>query len=170
MSVLAAVLMRGYQNDGASHALDQGRAQATVIEQMAIAPALSGADLSEGLSRAERERLRSATDLAIFHGSVVRLRLLSFAGTVSFSDDGRGRGAGPVDDPAFDAAANGVVDAHIVEAGPQSPATAIRVLQPVVAEASGRAVGVLGVYLPYEAIAAKVQSDTRATITRLAWG
>jgi len=170
VTLLAAVLMRGYENDGASHALDQGRAQAIVIEQMAIAPALSGADLSEGLSGAERERLRSATDLAIFHGSVVRLRLLSFSGAVSFSDDGSGRGASPVADPAFEAASNGLVDAQIVEAGPQSPSTAIRVLLPVVAESSGQAVGVLEVYLPHEAIAAKVESETRATITRLAWG
>lgn len=170
VSVLGAVLIRGYHHDGLSHALDQGRAQAAVIEQMAIAPAIGGADLSRGLSAAQRERLRSATDLAIFHGSVVRLRLLSFAGTVSFSDDGSVLGAVPVSDPAFRAAASGRVDAHIVGTDRQSSSAAIRVLQPVVAESNGQAIGVLEVYLPYDAIAAKVEADTRGAITRLAFG
>jgi len=169
VGVLGAVLVRGYHDEALSRGLDQGRAQAAVIVQMAIAPALSGADLSEGLTGAERARLASATDLAIFSGSVSRLRLLSFNGTVSFSDDGSVLGSVPVSDPAFRAAAAGRVDARIVEAGPQS-AAAIRVLQPVVAASSGQATGVLEVYLPYDAIAAKVQAETRDTITRLALG
>jgi diguanylate cyclase (GGDEF)-like protein len=170
VSVLGGVLMRGYRDDGLSHALDQGRAQAAVIEQMAIAPALRGADLSKGLSAPERDRLSSATDLAIFQGSVFRLRLLSFTGVVTFSDDGSVRGAVPASDPAFRAAASGVVDARIVEAGAQTSAAAIRVLQPVIAESNGQAIGVLEVYLPYEPIAAKVQADTRGTMTRLTFG
>ena len=170
VSLLGAVLMRGYHDDGLSHALDQGRAQAAVIEQMAIAPAIGGADLSHGLSTTERERLRSATDLAVFHGSVVRLRLLSFAGTVSFSDDGSVLGAVPVGDPAFRAATRGTVDARVVDFGRGPSFATIRVLQPVVAESNGQAIGVLEVYLPYAAIAAKVQADTRSTITRLALG
>ena len=169
VAVLGAVLVRGYHRDGLSHALDQGRAQAAVIEQMAIAPALSGADLSKGLSDHERERLRSATDLAIFHGSVIRLRLRSFGGAVAFSDDGRVVGAVPVTDPSFRAASAGKVDARVVEEGPDG-SPAIRVLQPVVAESNGHAIGVLSVYLPYDAIAAKVEADTRAAITRLALG
>ena len=169
VSVLGGVLIRGYHDEGLSRGLDQGRAQAAVIVQMAIAPALSGADLSEGLTRAERRRLASATDLAIFNGSVTRLRLLSFNGAVSFSDDGSVLGAVPVTDPAFQTAADGRVDARIVAAGPQS-AAAIRVLQPVVAASSGQATGVLEVYLPYDAIAAKVRAETRDTITRLALG
>jgi diguanylate cyclase (GGDEF)-like protein len=168
--VLGAVLMRGYHDDGLSHALDQGRAQAAVIEQMAIAPALGKADLAEGLSSDERAQLQSATDLAIFHGSVVRLRLLSFQGTVAYSDDGSILGALPVRDPAFRAAAAGRIDARIVDAGPQFSAAAIRVVQPVVAESNGQAIGVLEVYLPYDAIAAKVEADTRSTMTRLGVG
>jgi diguanylate cyclase (GGDEF)-like protein len=168
--VLGVVLMRGYHDDGVSHALDQGRAQAAVIGQMAIAPAIKGADLTEGLTPAERQRLSSATDLAIFQGSVIRLRLLTFAGDVSFSDDGSVRGAVPQSDPAFQTAASGAVDAQIIEVGTQTPAAAIRVLQPVIAESTGQAVGVLEVYLPYEPIAAKVRAESRGTIMRLALG
>jgi len=170
VGVLGFVLIRGYHDDGVSHALDQGRAQAAVISQMAIAPAIRGADLSEGLSASERHRLSSATDLAIFQGSVFRLRLLSFTGGVSFSDDGSVRGAVPASDPAFQTAASGAVDARIVEAGTQTSAAAIRVLQPVFAESTGEAAGVLEVYLPYEPIAAKVAADTRGTIMRLTFG
>ena len=47
---LGAVLLRGYQQQGEERGRDQGRAQAAVIEEMAIAPALSGDDLSGGPS------------------------------------------------------------------------------------------------------------------------
>ena len=50
--------------------------------------------------------------------------------------------------------------------GPSPPD--IRVLQPVIAAANGRAAGVLEVYLPYDAIATKVAAGTRDAIIRLA--
>ncbi len=165
---LGAVLVRGYHDDGLSHALDQGRAQAAVIEQMAIAPAIGGADLTRGLSRAERDRLSAATDLAIFHGSVVRLRLLAFDGTVSFSDNGSVLGTVPTADPAFRAAAAGRVSARVTD--PDTDAALIRVLQPVVAESNGQAIGVLEVSLPYDEVAAAVDQDTRGAVRRLAVG
>jgi len=169
VGVLGVLLVHDYQDGGLEHGRDQGRAQAAVILQMAIAPALSGLDLSEGLNKVERERLRSATDLAIFSGSVSRLRLRSFTGTVAFSDDDSVLGALPVSDPAFQAAAAGRTDVRIVDDEPQLSA-AIRVLQPVIAASNGQATGVLEVYLPYDAIAAKVQAETNRAITRLGLG
>src|SRR5665647_2544072 len=167
ISLIGAVLIRGYTDAGLQRGVDQGRAQAAVIEQMAIAPALRGADLSEGLNSDERERLQSATDLAIFKGSVSHLRLRSFTGVVEFSDDGSAQGAVPVSDPAFRAAAAGGTDVRIMEDQQQSPAD-IRVMQPVIAAANGRAIGVLEIYLPYDVIATKVQAGTREAIIRLA--
>jgi diguanylate cyclase (GGDEF)-like protein len=167
IGLLGAVLIDDYTDTGVSRAKDQGRAQAAVIEQMAIAPAIGGADLSQGLGDAARQRLHLATDLAIFHGSVNRLRLLGFDGTVSFSDDGSVLGAVPVNDPAFQKAAHGQVHTAIVGTGTGS---SIRVLQPVVAESNGRAIGVLELYLPYDEIAAKAQAATSAAIRRLAFG
>ncbi len=169
VSILGATLMRGYQDEELSRGLDQGRAQAAVIEQMAIAPALSTGDLSAGVTSAQRERLRSATDLAIFSGSVSRLRLRSLAGVVVFSDDGSVAGSVPVTDPAFRSAAAGRIDARILDHGPQSSA-AIRVLEPVISTSVGQVTGVLEVYLPYEEIAAKVQAETNRAIFRLALG
>ena len=167
ISLIGAVLVRGYDDAGLQLGRDQGRAQAAVIEQMVIAPALRGADLSAGLSADERERLQSATDLAIFKGSVSHVRLRSFTGAVEFSDDGTRHSVVPASDPAFRTAAAGGTDVRIMEDQQQSPAD-IRVLQPVIAAANGRAAGVLEVYLPYDAIATKVAAGTRDAIIRLA--
>jgi len=166
--VLGAVLARGYQQQGVEQGRRQGLAQAVVIEEMAVAPALRGVDLARGLTSSERARLASATDLAIFNGSVTHLRLRSFDGGVPFSDDGSVIGAVPVTDRAFVEAARGRTSADIVTVVDQ--VTAIRVLQPVIASSNGRAIGVLEVYLPYAAIADKVQADTRRTVLRLALG
>ncbi|WP_426563947.1 putative bifunctional diguanylate cyclase/phosphodiesterase [Angustibacter sp. McL0619] len=170
VAVLGAVLLHGYQDQGNARGRAQGQAQAAVIEEMAIAPALSGADLSKGLNDAERARLRAATDLAIFNGSVARLRLRSFSGAVSFSDDGSLDGGVPVDDRAFQRAASGHTDVRLVEDSRQAAGVTVRVLQPIVAAASGQATGVLEVYLPYEQIAKSVQADTRRTIWRVGAG
>ncbi|CAN5439770.1 hypothetical protein BH10ACT10_BH10ACT10_20980 [soil metagenome] len=170
VSILGLALTRGYHDGGRTQALDQGRAQAAVIEQMAVAPALGGADLAKGLTGRERQRLQSATDLAIFHGSVSRLRLLTFDGTVAFSDDGGVLGSVARDDLSFRAAIGGGVDARIVSVEPGLTGRSIRVLQPVIPEASGRAIGVLEVFLPYDEIAAQVAADTRKAIIRLALG
>src|SRR5919107_3353429 len=85
---LGLALVRSDQRAGLERGLAQGRAQASVIEQMAIAPALGRHDLASGLDADELARLQSATDLAIFSGSVSRLRLRDFDGQVVFSDDG----------------------------------------------------------------------------------
>lgn len=168
--LLGAVLMQGYQQEAVERGLDQGRAQAAVIEEMAIAPALSGHDLGRGLTTGERERLRSATDLAIFYGSVIRLRLRSFSGQVVFSDDGSTAGGVPTSTPAFRAAAVGRTDIAIVRDPDAAPGAVIRVLQPVITGASGQAAGVLELYLPYDKIAAHVQSQLRSTYWQLGIG
>src|SRR6476469_2165055 len=137
VAVLGAVLVRGYHDQALERGRDQGRAQAAVIDERAIGPALTGADLSGGLSDSERERLQSATDLALFHGSVSRLRLRSFSGAVAFSDDGSVLGAVSPTAPAFRKAADCGTDVRIVDDPQQAPGTTGRVLQPVIAAASG---------------------------------
>ncbi len=170
VTLLGVGLVSAFHDQALQRGRDQGRAQAAVIEEMAIAPALSGADLSRTLSGDESERLRSATDLAIFNGSVARLRLRSFTGSIAFSDDGSVLGAVPPSDPAFQAAAAGHTDVRIVTDSGLAAGRTIRVLQPVVAASNGQATGVLEVYLPYDTIAAAVAADTRATIWRLGAG
>jgi diguanylate cyclase len=165
--VLGFVLLRGYRHEAVDRALGQGRSQAAVIEEMAIAPVLDAGDLRDGLRPAERQGLLDATDLAIFSGSVVRLRVRSFSGRVVFSDDGSIAHALPTTDPAFRKAAAGGRDVAIVPDPTRGSGSVIRVLQPIVPNASGQATGVLEVYLPYAAIAAKVHAQLRATSLRL---
>jgi diguanylate cyclase (GGDEF)-like protein len=168
--LLGAVLVRGSQREALESGLEQGRAQAAVIEEMAIAPALTGADLDQQLTAAERERLQDATDLAIFNGSVIRLRLRGFRGRVVFSDDGSTAGALPTSHHAFRVAAVGRTDVAIVRDSDVAPGQVIRVLQPVVAKATGQSTGVLELYLPYGTIARHVQAQMRRTYWRLAAG
>jgi diguanylate cyclase len=166
--VLGFVLFRSYGREGLDRALGQGRAQAAVIEEMAIAPVLGKRDLGAGLKAADRENLLHTTDLALFSGSVVRLRVRSFAGRVVFSDDGSTAGAVATSDPAFRTAAAGGRDVAIVRDPTGSSGQVIRVLQPIVPNASGAATGVLEVYLPYAAIAAKVRAQLHRAYVRLA--
>jgi diguanylate cyclase (GGDEF)-like protein len=168
--LLGAVLVRGAQQEAVESGLEQGRAQAAVIEEMAIAPALTGVDLDHQLTAAERQRLQDATDLAIFNGSVIRLRLRGFSGRVVFSDNGSTAGALPTSHHAFRAAAVGRTDVAIVQDPDGTPDRVIRVLQPVVAKATGQATGVLELYLPYRSIAKHVQAQMRRTCWRLAAG
>ncbi|MEU7908753.1 bifunctional diguanylate cyclase/phosphodiesterase [Actinoplanes sp. NPDC049118] len=165
--LLGAMLVRSYREDAERQGRNQGRAQAAVIEEMAVAPALDGAELSAGLTATQRERLQGATDLAIFHGSVVRMRVRSFTGQVVFSDDGSTAGGILVSSPAFRTAATGGTDVAVVADGQRSVGKIIRVLQPVIAGASGQAIGVLEVYLPYDAIDAQLQHQMTATYWRL---
>jgi diguanylate cyclase (GGDEF)-like protein len=168
--LLGAMLVRGSQREALESGLEHGRAQAAVIEEMAIAPALTGADLDHQLTAAERERLQNATDLAIFNGSVIRLRLRGFRGRVVFSDNGSTAGALPTSHRAFRAAAVGRTDVAIIQDPDGAPGQVIRVLQPVVAKATGQSTGVLELYLPYSTIAKHVQAQMRRTYWRLAAG
>ena len=99
--------MQDLRAEAVERGLEQGRAQSAVVEEMAIAPALSGADLREGLSMPEREMLQDATDLAVFRGSLVRLRLRDFDGSVVYSDDGTTVDGAAVGQPGLPAAAAG---------------------------------------------------------------
>jgi diguanylate cyclase (GGDEF)-like protein len=166
---LGLTLVRSDQQAGVERGLGQGRAQAAVIEQMAISPALSGHDLSRGLDTDEVDRLQRATDLAIFSGSVARLRLRTFAGQVVFSDDGLMTSPLASTSTAFVHASAGHADVAVMDDDAASRPV-IRVLQPVIPSASGRAVGVLELYLPYGPIKATVERQLQHTYRQLAGG
>ncbi|WP_067499110.1 bifunctional diguanylate cyclase/phosphodiesterase [Actinoplanes sp. TFC3] len=82
LGALGALLLHGAGEDAAHEGQDQGKAQAAVIAEMAVAPALDGADLTRGLTAGQRESLAKVTDLAVYHGSVLRMRLRAFSGQV----------------------------------------------------------------------------------------
>ncbi|PRY44348.1 diguanylate cyclase (GGDEF)-like protein [Geodermatophilus tzadiensis] len=180
--VLGAVLAAAIRQDAVDRALEYGRAQAAVVEEMAIGPALRGQDLGTGLTQAERERLSAATDLAVFRGSILRLRLRDFSGAVLFADDGAvgpvgvlpdypaGEDVVPSTGPGFTLAAGGGTDVALLDGDGLAVGRVIRVLQPIVADTSGRSIGVLELLLPYDAVAAEVEAATTRTYWRLGAG
>ncbi|AEV81512.1 diguanylate cyclase [Actinoplanes sp. SE50] len=165
--VLGAVMWQGYRRDAAEQGRRQGLAQAAVIAEMAVAPALDGADLNAGLTGTELEDMRLATQLALFNGSVLRLRVRGFAGQVVFSDDGSTGGGVPTTDPDFRAATAGQSRVKVIG---DHGSEVIRVVQPLVASASGQAIGVLELYLPYQGIAAQMRAQLTRFAQRVAGG
>ncbi|MBB2945219.1 diguanylate cyclase (GGDEF)-like protein [Actinoplanes lutulentus] len=167
---LGALVLHSYRNDAAEQGRAQGLAQAAVIAEMAVAPALNtedrtgGAGIDDGLTTEQSDGMREATEQAIFRGSVLRLRLRSFSGRVLFSDDGSTSGGVPVADADFQAAANGESRATVIGT------EVIRVLQPLVASASGQSVGVIELYLPYRAIADRFHAQVSRTWWRIGGG
>ncbi|WP_433300336.1 putative bifunctional diguanylate cyclase/phosphodiesterase [Actinoplanes sp. CA-030573] len=170
VGALGVLLLRGVHDDATKQGQDQGKAQAAVIAEMAIAPALDDADLSRGVTAGQRDSLAKATDLALYHGSVVRMRLRNFSGQVVFSDDGSTSGGVPVSDPAFKVATIGQSAATLVSDEAAPGGRIIRVLQPVFARASGEAIGVLELYLPYDKIDARLHEQMVVTYRRLGGG
>lgn len=168
--VLGVVLARNQQHAGESWALTQGQEKAAVIEQTAIAPALGSGDLADGLSKPELAAVQRATDLAVFSGSVTRLRLRAFDGAVVFSDDGSHSDQLPPSDPAFRSAANGTSSTELTANPSGSTGQVIRVLEPVVPNSSGQSTGVLEIYLPYAQIKATTTHRLHATYALLGIG
>ncbi|BCY05328.1 bifunctional diguanylate cyclase/phosphodiesterase [Actinoplanes sp. L3-i22] len=165
--VLGAVMWQGIRADAAEQGRRQGLAQAQVILEMAVGPSLDGADLDDGLTTSQLQGLRRATELAVFHGSVLRLRVRGFAGQVVFSDDGSTGGGLPVASPDFRAAAAGQPRVKVIGAPGHE---VIRVVQPLVASASGQTLGVLELYLPYQEIAAHTRAQLAGVTWRVAGG
>ncbi|MEO7126519.1 MAG: EAL domain-containing protein [Nakamurella sp.] len=170
ITLLGAVLMWHDQQTGSERALAQARAQADVIMQMAISPALNTLPLSEGLTQGELDRLWAATDLAVYSGSLNAIRLRSFTGDVVFADNGARTDPLSGDSPDFEKALRGGTSAAIVDAPSGSGERVIRVVQQVIPNTTGQATGVLQVYLPYEPIAAVIREQQRQTQGYLAGG
>ncbi|GAA0461247.1 hypothetical protein Aca07nite_73600 [Actinoplanes capillaceus] len=171
---LGALLLQDYRGDAAAQGREQGLAQAEVIARMVIAPVLNSggsstlgdADLSRrGLTAEQFERMREATQIAVYDGSVQHLRVRGFTGRVIFSDDGSTGSGVPVSDPDFRSAASGHPQARVVTGRTRT----IRVMRPLFLN-TGQSVGVLEVYLPYQRIDDRLQAQLVHTSKRIAGG
>jgi diguanylate cyclase (GGDEF)-like protein len=171
---LGALVVQDYRRDAAEQGRAQGLAQADVIAQMVVAPALNsgephtlGGDLSRrGLTAEQYDRMRESTGLAVYRGSVQHLRLRGFTGRVIFADDGSTSNGVPASDPDFEAAVQGHPRAKVITGRTQT----IRVVQPLFAGATGQSVGVLEVYLPYQPIADRLDHQVTQTVRRIGGG
>ncbi len=170
---ISAVLVDGAKSDAIDTGLRQAKAQAAVIQQMAVGPALRDAHLDtspkgEQLTADEIRRLGESTQLAVFNASVLHLRVRSESGDVLFSDDGSGTSPQLPASADFRAAAEGTVVASLVPNGADGPM--VRVTQPIIVSTAGRSSGVLEVELPYASIQANLDESLLKTYQRLGVG
>ena len=166
---LGAALGIGVRGQAAQQGREQARAQADVITQMVVLPALTGDSLELGVYGRVHERLQVASDLARRQGVITRLRLRAFSGYTAYSDDGSASRV-PRAAPAFQAALRGRTDVAVVRDPSAGRGRTVRVLRPLLANATGHATGLLEVHLPYEPIAAGVHRSIRGQYVRLAVG
>src|SRR5690242_5442647 len=100
--VLGFVLARTFSGQARTRGLAQGRAEAVLMAQTAIAPLFDDRAPTGQLTSAQRRRLDELAQRAVADGAVLRLRIRDRAGRVLFSDDHSGLTARP-DDEALDA-------------------------------------------------------------------
>ncbi|GAB3673453.1 hypothetical protein GCM10028814_01300 [Angustibacter aerolatus] len=175
LAVVAAsgvVLVDGARGDARANAVREGRTQATVIQQMVLAPALRGVvldDLPTGhLTGTQLDQLRRANELALAHATVVRLRVRDSRGAVLYADDGQLRSPVDMADPQFVRAVHGATSAQIVADGAAPGGHVVRVVGPVFALSTNRSGGVFEADLPYAAVQHAIEVQVRHTVTRLA--
>src|SRR5438270_4997300 len=151
--VLGIALALTFRSQAASRGLNQGRSEAILVAQPAVAPQLTDRPLSDGLTPTEKRRMDRLVGDAVGARHILRLRLRNLAGHVVFSDDGSGFAGAPEDEAI--SAARGHVVARLTRLNTDSNDTgrsgvpAVEVYQPLVAGSPRHRIGVLELYLPY---------------------
>jgi diguanylate cyclase (GGDEF)-like protein len=159
--ILGLVLASSYRAEANKRGLSEGRNEASLLAQTAVAPVLAGGRPQSSLSRGELAALQRMSATAIGSGKVVRLRVRSLDGQVLFASD-PGGASDPEDDEALEAAHGDVVslltrlDADGNPNGPQGDEV-VEIYQPL-RDTLSTQIGVLEVYLPYAPIVQDVNS------------
>jgi diguanylate cyclase (GGDEF)-like protein len=176
--LLGVVLGASYRSEATGRGLAQGRSEAVLVAQTAVAPRLDGRPLSLGLSPAETLDMNRLVRSAVRSHDLLRLRLRDMAGDVVYSDDGSGLHSDAESndmDEILDAA-HGTIAASIThlnadsnDSGPIGPPT-VEVYMPLDAGHPSHQVGVLEIYLPYTPIAADVDAGLESLYRNLALG
>ncbi len=165
--VLEFVLVGAYRHEAKSRGLAEARSKANLIAQVLVEPHLGSGPVSTGITPERLQALDNATRRAIDSGEVVRLRLRDETGRVTLSDDGSGFADAP-DDEVGEAIAGETVsiltrlNSDANDSGPAGERV-VEVYLPL--KSTGKTVGVLELYLPYEPI----ERDVLAGMTTLSW-
>jgi diguanylate cyclase (GGDEF)-like protein len=170
--LLGGLLVRTGAAQSDARGLAQARDQAALFADAVVGPVLTGHALDSGLSKAEEEALRHSTTAVVSDGTVLRLRLRGTAGLVVFASDGSGGGLSP-DEAAMEAAHGVPVTELTTFDGDVAHGRGKRVVeayQPLRSTRTGRLVGVLEIYLPYDGIASEITADRRQQTVVLAGG
>jgi diguanylate cyclase (GGDEF)-like protein len=170
--LLGVVLLLGREHLAETNGLAEARAQASLLDRTAIAPALMGTPLFGGLQDGETTALSRAVSLAIRDGDLLRVRLRDLDGNVVYASD---NSQAEADDPDALRAAAGHVSSSLTRLNADDPGSphgprVVEVYDPVVSEQSGNRIGVLEMYLPYEPIAKQLAAGQRMIAVMIAGG
>src|SRR5436305_3099527 len=172
--LLGAALASSYRNEANRRGIQEGRAQALLLGETAIAPILDGRPLDKEVSPDELQRLHQVSAESIAGRDVVRVRLQDLSGHVVFADDNSGLAGDP--DAESLKAVQGELSAGLTRLNSDSNDTgpkgqeAIEVYAPLRAGNPERIVGVLEVYLPYEPIRADIDAGLSGLYRNLVFG
>lgn len=176
--LLGFALAVSYRAEANRRGLAEGRSEAVLIAETAVAPRLDGRMLSLGLSPVEKMDMNRLVRAAVKSHDVLRLRLRDQAGDVVYSDDGSGlhSTAEANDMDEILDAAHGTIVAQIThlnadsdDTGPIGP-VAVEVYTPLLAGTPRHQVGVLEIYLPYSPIATDIDAGLDNLYQNLAVG
>ncbi|MGO9875938.1 MAG: putative bifunctional diguanylate cyclase/phosphodiesterase [Acidimicrobiia bacterium] len=168
--LLGFVLAGSYRTEARRRGLAEGRSEAELIAQTAIAPLFRPVPLQGRLTPGPGSPYTALTRVAkeaVGKQHVLRLRVRNLAGNVVFSDDGSGFAERP-EDEALDAARGEIVarlthlNSDSNDSGAAGP-EAVEVYQPLLVGVPERRIGVLELYLPY----APIRSDVASGLSRL---
>ena len=173
--LLGAVLASSYRSEAKRRGVEEGRAQAVLLAQTAIAPVIDGRPLNQaGLSADEVAGLKKMSADSIARHDLLRLRVRDVDGRVVFTDDDSGLEGEP-DDEALEAA-EGQVSAGITrlnsdtnDSGPLGE-EAVEVYVPLRSGTPQHIVGVAEVYLPYEPIRDDIDAGLSGLYRNLVFG
>ncbi|MCW2545458.1 MAG: diguanylate cyclase [Frankiales bacterium] len=166
---LGAVLGQQVVSDADARGLVTARAQAALIADGLIAPALGDVVLAPDMPAGQLAGIRRSVSSQIGNGQLLRLRLRDLRANVVFSSD---RSTTSETDEALEAAHGKVIsllttlEADNGGAGPR----AAEVYQPLRSETTGDLIGAVELYIPYAPIATEIQKQRRAQLVTLSVG
>ncbi|HEX8495646.1 MAG TPA: GGDEF domain-containing protein, partial [Actinomycetales bacterium] len=174
--VLVVVLGGSLRRDALSRTLSDARTQGQALAQDLVAPTVADDGLESGLDLGSATDLAAAVAAATLEGSVLRVHLHALTGQLVHPLGTPTGAPDPVENLTPDEATqvrDGRTLASVRDMGATERSTAgdvIRVLTPVLEPSEDRLVGVLEVWLPYDAVARSVTAQSQRMTVLLTLG
>jgi diguanylate cyclase (GGDEF)-like protein len=173
---LGAVLAHDLRHSIRAQAVRDARTLAKLTAGLRIQPQLDRADLRKGLGPARAERLRRTLRTELSRGDVVRTKVWSRRGRVVFSDDRSLVGRTFALSDELEEALGGQVASEVTDLGRAEQARdrrygkLVEVYVPLRFDPRERPAGAFEIYVPYRAVAARIERATRHTFLLLLGG
>jgi diguanylate cyclase (GGDEF)-like protein len=174
--VLGLVLARDLRHSIRAEAITDARTMAKLTARLRIQPLLRPSDLRGPLHRERSERLTATLRSELGRDDVARIKLWNRRGQVVYSDDpsiiGRAFGASDELDEALDGeVVSEVTHLHRAEqARDRRNGELVEVYVPLRFSPGAPPAGAFEIYVPYRAVAARIEGKTRHTFVLLLGG